>query len=296
MRQRSMVILLAAALAIVLALGATACSQGEPETGQSVEPSAEAAAPTAAPAAPASPAMPATAAPTPTASQPDPIPEATRPTAAPTEPAAVAVPTVVPTEPAATHPAPAPTPPPAPSPELRAYAAEHAHGPGAIFVGDGTRLLGPPPHESLMLGAPVAIYRQGSAAAVLGFPLAGIPDPCSSSTTTLDFVQSSGIGQRNCSRLRGRRRSATDNLCWSDLTEQAKTAADPLKSEQLQDSVSSILRYKRRGIFIDSCSRPDGLKVPCCTQRYRLTRAMASAKEGLVLSYHAVARGAMPPC
>ena len=178
MRQRRMVILLAAALAIVLALGATACSQDEPETRQSVEPSAEAAAPTAAPDAPASPApaMPATAAPTPTASQPDPIPEATRPAAAPTEPAAVAVPTVVPTEPAATQPAPAPTPPPAPSPERRAYAAEHAHGPGAIFVGDGTRLLGPPPHESLMLGAPAAIYRQGSAAAVLGFPLAGIPD------------------------------------------------------------------------------------------------------------------------
>ena len=60
-------------------------------------------------------------------------------------------------------------------------------------------------------------------------------------------------------------------------------------------SVSSILRYKRRGTFIDSCSRSDGIKVPCCTQRCRLTRAMASAKEGLVLSYHAAVRGAMPP-
>ena len=59
--------------------------------------------------------------------------------------------------------------------------------------------------------------------------------------------------------------------------------------------MSSILWYKRRGTFIDSCSRSDGIKVPCCTQRCRLTRAMASAKEGLVLSYHAAVRGAMPP-
>ena len=185
MRQRRMVILLAAALGIVLALGATACSQDEPETRQSVEPSAEAAAPTAAPDAPASPApaMPGTADSTPIASQPDPPLETTQPTAAPaeptvspTEPAAVAVPTVVPTEPAATQPAPAPTPPPAPSPELRAYAAEHAHWPGAIFVGDGTQLIGPPPHDSLMFGVHEAIYTQATAASVLGFQPAGIPD------------------------------------------------------------------------------------------------------------------------
>ena len=59
--------------------------------------------------------------------------------------------------------------------------------------------------------------------------------------------------------------------------------------------MSSILWYKRRGTFIDSCSRSDGIKVPCCTQRCRLTRAMASAKEGLVLSYYAAVRGAMAP-
>lgn len=71
---------------------------------------------------------------------------------------------------------PAPIPQPAVSPELRAYADEHAHGPGAIYVGDATQLLGPPPHQSLMFGVPEAIYRQGSAAAILGFQPAGIPD------------------------------------------------------------------------------------------------------------------------
>jgi len=62
------------------------------------------------------------------------------------------------------------------STDLQAYADEHAHGPGAIYVGDATQLLGPPPHQSLMFGVPEAIYRQGSAAAVLGFEPAGIPD------------------------------------------------------------------------------------------------------------------------
>ncbi len=60
--------------------------------------------------------------------------------------------------------------------ELQAYADEHAHGQGAIYVGDATQLLGPPPHPSLMFGVPEAIYRQGSAAAILGFEPAGIPD------------------------------------------------------------------------------------------------------------------------
>ena len=96
----------------------------------------------------------------------------------PAAPATVAAPTVVPTEPAPTQPGPTPTPAPqlAVAPELQAYANENAHGPGAIYVGDPTQLLGPPPHQSLMFGVPEAIYRQASAAAVLGFEPAGIPD------------------------------------------------------------------------------------------------------------------------
>ncbi len=49
--------------------------------------------------------------------------------------------------------------------------------------------------------------------------------------------------------MRGRRRSATDNLCWSDLTEQAKTAADPLKSEQLPSQVAAALDTSPRTVF-----------------------------------------------
>lgn len=96
----------------------------------------------------------------------------------PTAPATVPAPTVVPTEPAPTQPGPTPTPAPqlVVSPDLQAYANENAHGPGAIYVGDPTQLLGPPPHQSLMFGVPEAIYRQASAAAVLGFEPAGIPD------------------------------------------------------------------------------------------------------------------------
>ena len=37
-------------------------------------------------------------------------------------------------------------------------------------------------------------------------------------------------------------------------------------------------------------------KSSCCAQMCRLTRAMASAKVGLVLAYHAVDLGAIPPC
>ncbi len=175
MRQRRMVILVAAALAMVMALGATACGQDEPSTEPNVEPRAEATSPAAPPAATASPAtaVPATVAPTPAVTA---LPQ---PGPSPTAPATTAAPTVSPAEPAPTQP-PAPTPTSTPQPvvssELQAYADKHAHGPGAIYVGDATQLLGPPPHRSLMLGAPEAIYRQGSAAAVLGFEPAGIPD------------------------------------------------------------------------------------------------------------------------
>ena len=173
MRQRHMMILLAAALAMVAVFASIACGQDEPAAGQNVEPRAAATAPAvpAATAASPAPAMPATAAPTLAAPQP----EAT----APPTPAPTAVaPTVAPAEPAPTRPAPTPTPTPQSvvSLELRAYADEHANGPGAIYVGDATQLLGPPPHPSLTFGVPEAIYRQGSAAAVLGFEPAGIPD------------------------------------------------------------------------------------------------------------------------
>ena len=172
MRQRRIMILLAAALAIVMVLAAIACGQDDTRTEPSAEPRAEATAPAAPQATTTSPApaMPATAAPTPAATAPL-MP-------APTEPATVVAPTVAPTEPAPTRsaPTPMPTSQSVVSPELRAYADEHANGPGAIYVGDATQLLGPPPHQSLMFGVPEAIYRQGSAAAVLGFEPAGIPD------------------------------------------------------------------------------------------------------------------------
>ena len=58
---------------------------------------------------------------------------------------------------------------------------------------------------------------------------------------------------------------------------------------------SSILRYRRRGTLISSGSRSDVVIVSCCDQMYLLTGAMASAKVGLVLAYHAVARGTTPP-
>ena len=175
MRQRRMVILLTAALAMAATLAALACGQDESGTGQSVEPRAEATA-AAAPAATTAP--PAQATPTTSATAAAvPQPAATAPPAEPTapasQPAATAVPTVAPTEAAPTQPA--PTPQPEVSPELQAYAAEYANGAGAIFVGDATQLLGPPPHQSLMFGVPEAIYRQASAAAVLGFEPAGIP-------------------------------------------------------------------------------------------------------------------------
>ena len=176
MRLRRMVILLAAAMAMAVALAATACGQEEPGTGQSAEPRAEATASTTAPASTAPPAQaaPTTETPTRAAAQPDPTPAASATAPQPTQPvpsATVAAPTVVSTEPA-----PTPTPQMVESTDLRAYAEEHAHGPGAIYVGDPTQLLGPPPHQSLMFGVPEAIYQQASAAALLGFEPAGIPD------------------------------------------------------------------------------------------------------------------------
>lgn len=173
--------LLFAGLAATLVLGPVACGEGnEPVTGQSVEPSGSAA-PAATSVAPAvaSPTNPPTVSPSevvlPT-STPRPTPEAVPPTAGQPEPTATTAPTPAPTEPAATAVPPTTVPAPTRSPALLEYAAEHANGPGAIFAGDATQLLGPPPHESLMFGVHEAIYRQASAAAVLGFQPAGIPD------------------------------------------------------------------------------------------------------------------------
>ncbi len=88
-------------------------------------------------------------------------------------------------KPTATRTVVSPTPTPSPTPSapvvddtesaLAQYAAEHAGGPGAIFAGDATALIGPPPHESLMFEVPEAQYRQATASAIFGVPQVGIP-------------------------------------------------------------------------------------------------------------------------
>ena len=57
---------------------------------------------------------------------------------------------------------------------LAAYAAERAGGPGAIFVGDATQLIGLPPHPGLMFQATEAQYLQALTASIFGFPSMGI--------------------------------------------------------------------------------------------------------------------------
>ena len=70
----------------------------------------------------------------------------------------------------------APSPAPASDAELLAqYAAEHAGGPGAVFVGDPSHLIGPPPHESLKFQAPDDLYTQGATASLHGAPALGVP-------------------------------------------------------------------------------------------------------------------------
>ena len=107
-----------------------------------------------------------TAAPQPTAVLPATAPEPT-PTAAP-----------APSEASATAtPAPQPTEPPAMSEaeKLAAYTAEHANGPGAIFVGDPTQLIGRPPHERLMFQFPAEQYNLLAGAALVGSPELQVP-------------------------------------------------------------------------------------------------------------------------
>ena len=58
---------------------------------------------------------------------------------------------------------------------LEQYAANHAGGPGAIFAGDPTQLIGPPPHPSLMFDTPEAQYLQASGAALFGAPALNVP-------------------------------------------------------------------------------------------------------------------------
>lgn len=182
MRQRRIGILLAAGLVLVLAVGLAACGQDDTPTQPVAETPVVAAPAPAATAAPTTRVGTPTEAPSTTVAAPTPARAATQPqatrepptTGAPAQPP-VSPPasTPVPTEPAPTATVPAPAHDY--SPELVAYASEYAHGPGAIFAGDGTQLIGPPPHPSLMFGVPESIYTQATAAAVLGFEPAGIP-------------------------------------------------------------------------------------------------------------------------
>ena len=107
-----------------------------------------------------------TAAPQPTAVLPTTAPEPT-PTAAPapSEASATATPALQPTE----------SPAMSQAEKLAAYAAEHANGPGAIFVGDPTQLIGRPPHERLMFQFPAEQYNLLAGAALVGSPELQVP-------------------------------------------------------------------------------------------------------------------------
>ena len=153
----------------MLAFGSLACGGDDSESGE---------APTAAPVPTATqaPEPAATELPPPTEAtdeedtQPPPAPE---PTAtrqpAPTEPPATEAPSVTETPPT-------PEPPAMSDAEkLAAYAAEHANGPGAIFVGDPSQLIGPPPHDGLMFQFPPELYTQMSGLALGGSEQFGVP-------------------------------------------------------------------------------------------------------------------------
>ena len=153
-------------LSLMLVMWLAACGGGEeatptaPATPAATPVATEAPAPTVAATATPTAQPAATVAPTPAAT-----PAATAPAATP---AATAV---------ADTPAPAATEAPAiPAVDeaLMAYAAEHAGGPGAIFVGDPMQLLGLPPHPGMMFDAPEEQYMQGAMAALFGVPEFGI--------------------------------------------------------------------------------------------------------------------------
>ena len=109
----------------------------------------------------------------------DPDPTDTPVPTATTAPTSTPSPTNTPVPPATTPPTagetkePAATEPAAMSDEEKAlaeYAAEHANGPGAIFVGDPTQLLGPPPHPGLMFETPEFLYTQIFQMSLFGAP------------------------------------------------------------------------------------------------------------------------------
>ncbi len=171
MKLRRLPVIAAVIVSLSLVLGLAACGGEEATTST----------PTAA----------ATEAPPPTATA---APVFSEPTATKAAPQATEVPTVAPAdstpvmddtaEPGPTAmpdstamPEPTATPARPSEAELLAqYAAEHAGGPGAIFVGDPLQLIGPPPHEGLMFQLPEEVYTQLSMAALAGSPDLGIPD------------------------------------------------------------------------------------------------------------------------
>ena len=131
-------------------------------------------------------------APAATAVPPAPTSTQAPPTALPTpEPPATAVPEATETPaavrqdptavPAPTEPPPTAAPEPTAAPvmseqeKLAAYAAEYANGPGAIFVGDPTQLIGPPPHDGLIFGFPPEQFNLLSGAALFGAEELQIP-------------------------------------------------------------------------------------------------------------------------
>ena len=151
--------------ALVLALVACGGGDANSETAAATSP--------APPPPTAAPAMAATEVP-----EPEPTPTAMPAPTAAVVPQPTA--TAVAQSPAATT-APAPAATAAPTPAVDAetaallqYAAEYAGGPGAVFVGDPTKLVGLPPHEALMFGASEQEYMMGAGAALFGVPQAGI--------------------------------------------------------------------------------------------------------------------------
>ena len=194
MKQRRAAVLFVAVLALTLALGPLACGGEDGDSGlveitvapataapttaaavaappATAEPTAMGTAPTAvAPAATVVAPAPTTAAPEAAATPAPTVPAAATP---PPPPTATPEPTATTPAPTATVPAPEPTAT-RPDPALLRYAERHAGGPGAIFAGDATQLLGLPPHAALMFNLPQSFYTQASAAALFGLP-GGIP-------------------------------------------------------------------------------------------------------------------------
>ena len=153
-------------ICLLLAFGLAACGGGDETTPAAT--SVPAAATTSEPAALTTAEAPEEPQATPT---PSPAPAAVPPAATPT-PAATPAPVAT----SVGTPAPPAEPPATPAMDeaLLAYAAEHAGGPGAIFVGDPMQLIGLPPHPGMMFDASEEEYTQGATAALFGVPQLGI--------------------------------------------------------------------------------------------------------------------------